>query len=171
MGFITAPVSHSDLYSHAVNLKDFWAWGSVLSQIYIWNSQWDSKAWLFFSLSSKKISRHSLIPTLGMVTFLSGGCWRGNVLFGNAQEWNAWHSFRIDGTQTSATKKTQLSSPTQTVMLSVFQLQGLVTLPDLSSSPSPKLSSTSSWKTLLHSPVLPNFPFTYALSRSNIFSH
>lgn len=53
------------------------------------------------------------------------------MLFRNSPEENARYSFKIDRTQTlaCAIKKTQLSSPSPAVILSVSHLQGLMALP------------------------------------------
>lgn len=126
-------------------------------------NHWDSTAQLslsfnFFPLSSKKHPDcHSLVLTPRTATFLSRGCRGGKVLFRNSQEENARYSFKIDRAQTlaCAIKKTQLSSPSPAVILSVSHLQGLLALPNSSSSPSSTLSATSSCKTLLLSPSLP----------------
>lgn len=126
-------------------------------------NHWDSTAQLslsfifFLSLKKKHPDCHSLILTLGKATFLSRGCRVGKVLFRNAQEENACYSFKTDRTQTlaCAIKKTQLSSHSSAVILSVSHLQGLLALPNFSSSPSSTLLASSSRKTLLLSLSLP----------------
>lgn len=108
---------------------------------------WDSTAQLslsfhFFLSSEKHPDCHSFILTQGKATFLSRICQGGKVLFRNSQEENTRYSFKTDRTQTlaCAIKKTQLSSPSPAVILSVSHFQGLLALPNFSSSPSSTLS-------------------------------
>lgn len=106
--------------------------------------------------------------TRGKATFLSRGCRRRKALFRNSQEENSWYAFKTDRTQTlpCAIKKTQLSSPFPSVTFSVSHLQGLLVLPDFSSSPSPTLSATSSLQLFYGFSVTdlissPQFPFHF----------
>lgn len=145
------------LHSSAVSLKDCLGLGWRLSAVktVVFESakenNWDSTAQLslsynFFLSSKKHPNCHSLMLTQGKATFLSRGCRRRKALFRNSQEKNSWYAFKTDRTQTlpCAIKKTQLSSPSPSVTFSVSHLQGLLALPDFSSSPSYTLSATSS---------------------------
>lgn len=163
-------ISPSALHSCAVSLKDCLGLGWGLSAvkklrlrepkriIEIQEPNWVCHL-IFFSFFQKKNTPTVtlLILTLGKATFLSRGSRRGKVLFRNSQEENAQYSLKIDRTQAlaCAIKKTQLSSPSPAVILSVSHLQGLLALPNTSSSPSSTLSATSSCKTLLLSLPLP----------------
>lgn len=163
-------ISPSALHSCAVSLKDCLGLGWGLSAvkklrlreprriIEIQQPNWVCHLFFFFLSKKKKHPDcHSLILTLGKATFLSRGCRVGKVLFRNAQEENACYSFKTDRTQTlaCAIKKTQLSSHSSAVILSVSHLQGLLALPNFSSSPSSTLLASSSRKTLLLSLSLP----------------
>lgn len=115
-------------------------------------NNWDSTAQLslsynFFSFFQKTpwLSLSHTNPGEGYLS-LQRLSKEEKVLFRNSQEENSWYAFKTDRTQTlpCAIKKTQLSSPSPTVIFSVSHLQGLLALPDFSSSPSSALSSTSS---------------------------
>lgn len=159
-------ISPSALHSCVVSLKDCLGlgWGlSAVKKLHLREPkriiEIQQPSWVchFFFLSKYTPNWHSLKLTLGKATFLSRGWWSGKALFRNSQGENAQYSFKIDSTETlaCAIKKTQLSSPSPAVILSVSHLQGLLALPNFSSSPSSTLSATSSCKTLLLSLSLP----------------